>query len=187
MPVKIENTLEMTTATDQELAARACNGCRSSFDELVERYSQKVFKFIFMKTNNIECTEDIVQDAFIRAWQNIEKYNPKYCFSTWLYTIAIRLTHNHFRKRKPITIDDEILDCQNSRQQPPDDIAIQAEQNRIVWEKAADLKPEYYNILWLKYIEQMSIEEIAKTTGKSESNVKVILHRARNKLAKTLN
>ena len=187
MPVKIENTIEMTTDTDQELAARACDGCRSSFDELVERYSQKVFKFIFMKTNNIECTEDIVQDAFVRAWQNIEKYDPKYCFSTWLYTIAIRLTHNHFRKRRPITIEDEILDSRSNEQQTPEQIVSQAEQNRLVWEKAADLKPEHYNILWLKYVEQLSIDEIAQATGKSEANVKVILHRARNKLAKKLN
>ncbi len=187
MSVKIENTLEMITVTDQELAARACDGCRSSFDELVQRYSQKVFKFIFMKTNNIECTEDIVQDAFVRAWQNIEKYDPQYCFSTWLYTIAIRLTHNHFRKRKINCIEDEILDSRSGNQQTPDQIVSQAEENQRVWKLAADLKPEYYNILWLKYVELLSIEEIAKATGKSEANVKVILHRARNKLAKKLN
>ncbi len=165
---------------------QACDGCRLSFDELVNRYSEKVLKFIYTKTRSLECAEDIVQDAFVRAWQNIEKYDPKYSFSTWLYTIAIRLTQNHFRKKRPIAVEDEILDCRSQCTTTAIDHLIREEQKEILWQTAAKLKPDHYNLLWLKYVENQSIEEIAKTTGKSQVSVKVSLHRARAKLAKML-
>lgn len=162
---------------------QACDGCRLSFDELVNRYSEKILKFIYNKTRNIECAEDIVQDAFVRAWQNIEKYDPKYSFSTWLYTIAIRLTQNHFRKKRPISIEDEILDRNSVSKDNPVELLIEREQKELIWQQAARLKPDHYNILWLKYVEHKTIEEIAVATGKSKVSVKVALHRARTKLA----
>ncbi|MBN2064920.1 MAG: sigma-70 family RNA polymerase sigma factor [Sedimentisphaerales bacterium] len=186
MPSTIEKTTELLKKSDQELAFEAAGGSRGSYDELVNRYSQRIFKFVYVKTKNIECTEDIVQDTFIRAWLNLEKYDPKYCFSTWLYTIAIRLTQNHYRKKKAFTVEDEILDSHHRSVSWPIDDMIRKEQSDILWQKAARLKPEHYNMLWLKYVEQQTIEEIALTTGKSQVSVKVILHRARNKLATML-
>lgn len=186
MPLTIENTQESYKDSDQELARNAAGGCRRSFDELVNRYSQRLFKFIHNKTGNADNAEDIIQDTFVRAWLHIGKYNPTYSFSTWLYTIAIRLTQNHFRKKKPITIEDEILDTRCRHTDEPVESMIRKEQAGLLWEKAAVLKPEHYNILWLKYVEQQTIEEIAKTTGKSQVSVKVILHRSRNKLAELL-
>jgi len=186
MPVKIENSSEILTQNDQELALQACDGCRLSFDELVNRYSEKILKFIFTRTRNLESAEDIVQDAFIRAWQNIEKYDPKYSFSTWLYTIAIRLTQNHFRKKRPVTIEDEILDCRSESSENPVEQLIRDEQKERLWSCASKLKPDQYNILWLKYVEQKSVEEISRATGKSQVSIKVALHRARAKLAEML-
>ncbi len=186
MPSTIEKTTELLNKSDQELALEATSGSHLSYDELVNRYSQRLFKFIYVKTKNIECTEDIVQDTFIRGWLNLEKYNPKYSFSTWLYTIAIRLTQNHYRKKKAFTIEDEILDSYHRSSSWPVDDMIKKEQSELLWQKAARLKPEHYNMLWLKYVEQLTIEEIAITTGKSQVSVKVILHRARNKLATML-
>ena len=186
MPVKLKKTEEKLTLNDRQLAEKACDGCKDSFNELVCRYSERILKFIYNKTRNIECAEDIVQETFVRAWQNIQKYDPQYCFSTWIYTIAVRLMQNHYRKKQPLAVEDEILDCQIRNTESPLESMVKQEDNDTLWKKASMLKPEQYNMLWLKYVEQHSIEDISKVTGKSVTNVKVTLHRARTKLAEML-
>ncbi|MHC4283244.1 MAG: sigma factor [Planctomycetota bacterium] len=68
----------------EELAQRVQKGCRESFAELVERYGIKLFKFLRYKTNNLQDAEDLVQESFARAYQNIHKYRNSWKFSTWL-------------------------------------------------------------------------------------------------------
>ena len=171
---------EFENLTAEQLALRAQQGCRKSFGELVERFFTRLVRFLQKETANVQNAEDLSQETFVRAWQNIGRYNSRWRFSTWLYTIGYRLACNH---RSDLPIESAAMSSPGAVL-PPDILAENRETGRRLWSTAAQLPQSQYEALWLKYAEDMSIKEIAKVMGKSRVNVKVILFRARIGLAK---
>ncbi len=166
----------------EELARRSQQGCRASFAELVERYGMRLFNFLRYKTNSLQDAEDLVQDTFVRAYQNIHKYRNTWKFSTWLFTIATRLAYSHFRRsRSFLTVGQT-----ESFGPEPGQMVEEQETQQNLWALARDLSRNQYQALWLKYVQDMSIKEIAGVMRKSQVNVKVLLYRARVNLAKRL-
>ncbi|MGB2809228.1 MAG: sigma-70 family RNA polymerase sigma factor [Sedimentisphaerales bacterium] len=166
----------------EELARLAQKGCRESFAELVERYGISLFKFLRYKTNNLQDAEDLVQESFIRAYENIHRYKDSCKFSTWLFTIAARLAYSHFRRSRSCRTLGEI----ESEDLQPGQMIVEQESHECLWAMARDLSKNQYQALWLKYAQHMSIKEIAMVLRKSQVNVKVLLYRARINLAKRL-
>ncbi|MHC4085919.1 MAG: RNA polymerase sigma factor [Planctomycetota bacterium] len=166
----------------EELAQRVQKGCRESFAELVERYGIKLFKFLRYKTNNLQDAEDLVQESFARAYQNIHKYRNSWKFSTWLFTIATRLAYSHFRRSRSF----QTIGLIESSGLEPGQMIIEKETQQSLWALARGLSMNQYQALWLKYGQDMSIKEIAMVLRKSQVNVKVLLYRARINLAKRL-
>lgn len=166
----------------EELARRSQGGCRASFAELVERYGNRLFKFLSYKTNSPHDAEDLVQDTFVKAYENIHRYKDTWRFSTWLFTIAARLANSHFRRSKSCQVLGEI---ESDDLEPGHRLVVQ-ETHQSLWVMAKNLSRNQYQALWLKYGQDMSIKEIAKVMRKSQVNVKVLLYRARVNLAKML-
>jgi RNA polymerase sigma-70 factor (ECF subfamily) len=166
----------------EELALRSRHGCQASFAELVQRYGMPLFDFLRYKTNSLQDAEDLVQDTFVKAYENIHRYNNSWKFSTWLFTIAARLASSHFRRLRPRRTLEDI----ESDGIGPGQRMIKQEMRKNLWAMAADLSKNQYQALWLKYAQDMSIKDIAKVMRKSQVNVKVILYRARINLAKRL-
>lgn len=152
---------------------------RASFAALVEEHQDRLRGFLYRYTRNRQDAEDLTQDTFVKAYRNIHRYDSKYRFSTWLYTIARRTVYNHFRDKKPTeALEYDLVESSDS----PDEEASLDDEIGWVWEAAKQLKPDFREALQLKYVDDLSIEEIAKVMGKSQTNVKIILFRARNKL-----
>ncbi len=172
----------MRAMSAEELARRSQQGCRASFAELVERYGMRLFEFLRYKTNNIQDAEDLVQEAFVRAYENIHRYKDSWKFSTWLFTIAARLAKSHFRKSRSLQMIDQV----ESSASEPGRMIIEKETKQGIWALARDLSANQYQALRLKYGQDMSIKEIARVLRKSQVNVKVLLYRARINLAKKL-
>jgi len=166
----------------EELARRSQQGCRESFAELVERYGISLLKFLRYKTNNLQDAEDLVQEAFVRAYENIHRYKDSCKFSTWLFTIAARLAYSHFRRSRSCRTLGEI----ESEDLQPGQMIVEQESHECLWAMARDLSKNQYQALWLKYAQDMSIKEIAMVLRKSQVNVKVLLYRARINMAKRL-
>lgn len=153
---------------------------RATFAALVEEHQDRLRGFLYRYTRNRQDAEDLTQDTFVKAYRNIHRYDSKYSFSTWLYTIARRTAYNHFRDTKPTEpIEFEVV---ASKEEAPDEEAVQGDERAWVWEATKKLKPDFREALTLKYIEDMSVEEIARIMGKTQTNVKIILFRARNQL-----
>ena len=127
-----------------------------------------------LKSSN---AEDLMQETFVKAYRKIHRFNPKYAFSTWLFTIANRLAVSAWRKYKPTV--DEIPEITDSAPCP----ATQTERDdnrENLWELARiALNDTQYTALWLHYGEDLSIVEIAQTLRRTQTGVKVLLHRAR--------
>ena len=165
------------------LAVAAKEGCIDSFEQLVARLEAQLFAFIFQKTGNHHLTQDLLQSTFVTAYRKLHRYNPKYAFTTWIYTIASRLTINHFRRRQPV----EAENADWTVHATPRSNLMANEKARGIWNQARELLPEnQFAALWHFYGEERNLAETAGVMNKSVGSVKVLLHRARRKLAEAL-
>ncbi|ARN57538.1 RNA polymerase sigma factor [Sedimentisphaera salicampi] len=164
---------------DSRLARFASNGNRAAFDELADRFTGKLLLFVSSKTNNYHDAEDIVQETMIKAYRNIEKFDSKSSFKTWIFTIAYRTLVSNTRKSKPVLMSEESQRNLEITEQSHEDYGW-------VWQKARKLGEEAFLVLWLKYKQEMSVSEIAKVMGKTNAATRVLLYRSRKKMAKKL-
>ncbi len=170
-------------AEELALAVAAKGGCIDSFEQLVARLEGRLFAFLIQKTGNHHLAQDLLQSTFVTAYRKLHRYNPKYAFTTWIYTIASRLAINHFRRKRPIEVEhaDQATDTN-----PRSDL-IASEMARGIWSQAREFLPEgQFTALWHFYGEERNLAETADVMNKSVGSVKVLLHRARRKLAEEM-
>jgi RNA polymerase sigma-70 factor (ECF subfamily) len=168
--------------TDEELAREARAGSRRSFEELALRYKRRLFAYFRPRLGSDQDAEDLVQETFLKLYRNIHNYDPAHRFSTWLYTSANRLAISSYRRKR--TAAGRLGagfagDTEN--------LAVQAAgetRSTGLWDAAGTLGGNQYRVLWLRYGEDLSIEEIAASIGKSRLAVRLLLHRARTNLMK---
>ncbi len=154
---------------------------KTSFTLLIQQHQSKLYNFIYRYTRNRQDAEDLTQDTFVKAYKNFHRYDSKYPFASWLYTIGRRTVYNHYRRtRRTEPMEFDIAD----ESERPDGAAEKQDNRNSVWASAKKLKKEFREVLVLKYIEDLSILEIAKVLGKTQSNIKILLFRARNQLKK---
>ncbi len=167
--------------TDEELAREARAGSRRSFDELARRYKRRLFVYLRPRLGSDEDAEDLVQETFLKLYRNIGGYDPAFKFSTWLYTSANRLAIDAFRRRpaeRVAKVAERDVDIPDPSAGPESGSGA-AE----LWEAARTLGGDRFRVLWLRYGEDLSVEEIAAVLGRTRLAVRVLLHRARTSLA----
>lgn len=164
---------------DRQLACKAQAGCRKSFCELAQRHAEPLRRFLWRLTGSVHDAEDLAQESFLRAMENIGGYNPRYGFSTWLYTIARNMAVDMRRSRKTAREYDGPV----AREvEAPDDIVAGRELRSRLWETARSLSSPFYEVLVLYYAEEKTVSDIAMITGRTGVGVRVTLHRARQAL-----
>jgi RNA polymerase sigma-70 factor (ECF subfamily) len=176
----MNDTTKLTS--DEDLALEAQAGSRRCFEELTARYSSKLFQFLRPKISNVSDIEDIIQQTFYKLYKNIFRYDPKWKFSTWLYTAVNRQAISHYRSKQNKNIQGMPVQTDAD----PAEVLIQETQNQNLWRLARNLKANQYEALWLRYVEDLSIKEIAIIMKKSHAAARILLHRARLNLGKQL-
>ncbi len=170
--------------TDEELAREARAGSRRSFEVLAHRYKRRLFVYLRSRTGSAEDAEDLVQDTFLKLFRGIGGYDPARRFSTWLYTAAGRLAIDAYRKgkagRNRLAIDD-IKDPSAGPEVDPGQSGGTA-----LWDAARTLGGDRFRALWLRYGEDLTIEEIAAVLGRTGVAVRILLYRARTELGRRL-
>lgn len=167
--------------TDEELAREARAGSRRSFEELAARYRRRLFVYLRPRLASDEDAEDLVQETFLKLYRNIAGYDPAYQFSTWLYTAAHRLAIDAFR-RKAAVKGRPASAAEEPRALPASGADGETGAPGL-WDEARALGGDRFRVLWLRYGEDMSVEEIAAVIGRTRLAVRVLLHRARKSLA----
>jgi RNA polymerase sigma-70 factor (ECF subfamily) len=177
---------ELTSTSNEELACRAQAGSKECFGELVRRLDGALYNFLLMRTSNPQDAAELCQEAFLRAWQKLERYSTDWKFSTWLFTMAHRLAISHFRGARPRVEGEAALEGIGQDLDPARTLSVR-EQAGHLWSLAARvLNPDQRSALWLRYGEDLSIEEVARVLGRGPSTVRVQLFRARERLAQHL-
>jgi RNA polymerase sigma-70 factor (ECF subfamily) len=175
---------------------RARQGDLAAFEELVNRYEQKIFRLAMNITGNREDAEDVLQEAFLKAYTNLGRFQGDSRFYTWLVRIAINEGLMKLRKRRANVVsldqeleaEDDVLPRQVEDWGPnPEQRFAQIELQQILDEAIASLEPGYRIVFVLRDIEQLSSEEIAQALDLSVPAVKSRLLRARLKLRERLN
>ncbi len=179
----------LSALSSRQLALRAQGRSLPAFTELVTRYEHRLFNFVLRRVNCAADAEDIVQEAFLRAWQSIDRYDPTWEFSTWLYTIARRLAANQYAASRRLALQaNPTANTASAPSADPAEIAARNEQHGNLWPIAQRiLTDDQRSALWLRYGECMSVQDIANVLGKTRVSVRVILFRARKALAKDMN
>ncbi len=178
------------------LVARAKAGDVSAFEALVNRYEGKIFRLAQNITQNREDAEDVMQEAFLKAYEHLGNFHGDSRFYTWLVRIAVNEALMKLRKRRPgqfsidepVESDNDLMPREVEDWGPsPEDRFAETEMNEIVAEAVSKLEPAYRVVLQLRELEQLSTEETAELLGLSISAVKSRLLRARLKLRQKLN
>lgn len=184
-----------TDRTDQELVRLCLKGQERAAHELVSRYQRPVFSFIYRMVRDRELAEDLAQDTFIRAFDNLGKYDPAYKFSSWLFKVGHNLTVDHIRRRELDTVSIHgAPDAVTSDQQEATSVSLESEFERpdellearqlgASIEEAIDrLRPEYRTAILLRHVEGYSYDEISEVMEIPLGTVKTYIHRARAEL-----
>lgn len=160
----------------EELAVRAREGSRGSFDELVARYRPRLVAFVARRLADAADAEDVAQETFLRAYDRLAHYDPSRPFATWLFAIGKNVAANHAIARNRRDARD--------RDSLPADAAIGDDARASdLWRRAqAILSPDAYRMLWLRYAQGLTVREIADELDRSSVAIKVMLFRARRRL-----
>ena len=176
--------IDPVTQSDEELAREAQGGSRASFEELVRRYETQLYRFLARTCRNDADGADLTQETFMTAYVKLARYNPAQSFATWLFIIARRKCIDHLRIRRPVGEEAavELVD-----ENCPAEQAARRDEQSDLWQRArAVLSDVQFQAVWLKYVEDLSVAEIAAVLRRTQTHVKVILFRARTTLAVAL-
>lgn len=178
---------EVASMEDTELVGLCQKGDIDAFDRLFYKYRDKIYRTTFRMINNQEDALDLTQEIFLKAYKNINKYNFKSQFSTWLYKLAINVCIDELRKRKKSNevLTDATLDDRKSGN-TPEDIVLSEEQESLIWKALDSLREKERSVIVLREMEGLSYEEIAKILKCSMGRVKSRIHESREKMRKAL-
>ena len=182
-------------ADDQDLVRLARTGDRRSFGKLVLRYQSKIYRLARRMTATDEDAEDVLQEAFVKAYRSLPEFKGESKFSTWLYRITVNLALMKLRKRKVDAVSLDIpvrteegevpRDFQNGK---PDPLAnlMEKEAREVLDRAIAELPPSYRAVFVLRHVEGLSTGDTARILRVSVPAVKSRLHRTRTLLRSKL-
>lgn len=183
----LQTEKEQAIAFDRECVLLALDGDQDAFTDLVLEYQRAVFNLTYRMLGDTVEAEDAAQEAFLRAYRNLDRYDTTRSFKTWVLSIASNYCIDIIRKRRLswLSLDDmlpgEVMSA--IEHQSIEELMVDGERDRSVQEMMALLKPDERAIIILRYWNDLSYEEIADALGINVGVVKSRLFRARQAMA----
>ncbi|RPH99262.1 MAG: sigma-70 family RNA polymerase sigma factor [Zetaproteobacteria bacterium] len=174
----------------QGAVAAVRSGDREAFAQIVQVYGRRLFGLSLMMTRDPSGAEEVVQDAFVRAFANLDAYDARRPFYPWISTIAVRLAQNWLvqRSRRHTREGAELGSEHDAPSGGADPLAdmIADERDRRLWRSVAALPSGERTAMILYYRQDMSVGEIASAIGVSSGTIKTLLFRGRQRLRRTV-
>ncbi|MGE5297795.1 MAG: RNA polymerase sigma factor [Acidobacteriaceae bacterium] len=173
----------------KNLLLRAQKGDEKAFGLIYDHFRERIYRFIYFRVGHKELAEDILSDTFVKAWQRLSDLNSPEALSSWIYRVAKNNIIDYYRiKRVTVSIEEieEVTENLTDEADPVDSTNISIEQ-RVVLELMDQLPEDQRQIIAYKFFEDLTNQEIASIMNKTEVSVRVIQHRAINKLKQLLN
>ncbi|HEY5573520.1 MAG TPA: RNA polymerase sigma factor [Anaerolineales bacterium] len=165
---------------DDQLIVRAQSGESDAFGELYERYLPPVFRFLYARLSDRQDAEDLAEEVFIRVWRSLSSYQDQGVpFVSYLFRVARNALIDHYRNMgrsgQPEPIEEKPLQALNA---DPSEIAMTNLENQEIRQILDQLRDDYRMVLVLRFLSELSPEEVAQVMGRSTGAVRVLQHRA---------
>ncbi len=162
---------------DSRLTTRICKGDKKAFGELYERYLDDIYRYVYYRVSNHQDAEDLTEQIFLKVWEGISGYRGQVPFKAWIYRIAHNAIIDHYRTRKEaLPLTEQIILVDNT----PD-----LEKRLVTKENAeqlvnimSQLSPLHQHVLTLRFINGLSMKEVAQILDRNIGAVRVLQHRA---------
>jgi RNA polymerase sigma-70 factor, ECF subfamily len=178
----------METALTSAFGAAAQKITAEEFDAIVRRHQRRVHRFLLMLLRDPEEADNLTQECFLRAYQNVPSFRGESSLETWLLRIAANLARDHARNRKAsfwrrlLGLDEEAENGAAahvpSGDASPEQVLLAREDVRAVWDVANQLSQQQRAVFLLRFVEEMELTEIADALGLQVGSVKTHLFRA---------
>lgn len=189
------NTPSASSKVDLTIVHRAIGGDQRAFKDLFDKYEQPLYFHILKIVRDREIIEDMLQEIFLKAFDNISSYNPDYAFSTWLYRITTNHSIDYLRKKrlKTMSLDEQIQTKDGTmsievadESSHTDDKVIRDQRARILNDALDSLPDKYREIIRMRHMDELSYQEISELLDLPLGTVKAHIFRARELLYKYL-
>jgi RNA polymerase sigma-70 factor, ECF subfamily len=191
--------LDYAALSDQQVVQRAREGSERAYRELIGRYQRPVFSLIYRLVRDREKAEDLAQDTFIKVLNNIDRYNPEYKFSSWIFKIAHNTSLDQLRRREPdvLSLDgsphartaaetEATTITPESGGETPEEFTLNRELGSEIDTALGTLRAEYRTAIVLCHVEGRPYDEIAEIMDVPLGTVKTYIHRGRKELMQRL-
>jgi RNA polymerase sigma-70 factor (ECF subfamily) len=159
--------VEVSVMTDNEIIQHILTKDKNAFSILMDKYHNELFSYLYNMTGNLETTEDLLQEVFMKLYKSLKKFDSsKASFRKWMYRITTYHTYNYFKKASTRHID-EAIEVDDSLIQSDEDLyedIIKDDQvNLILDVMKRVLKPKHQKIMLLHYLSELTVKEISET------------------------
>lgn len=184
----------MASPSDSELVVATLRGSQDAFGTLVRRYERPIVGLVLRMVRNRAIAEELAQEVFVKAYSRLETYDQRRKFSSWLFKVAHNATIDHLRRRRVDTVPLETPDEERQLLETladetgsgPEGETLRHELAHALELAMGELRPEYREVVVLRFRQGYSYDEIAEITGLPLGTVKTHLHRSRKRLAELL-
>lgn len=171
---------------DHEWVQAVLAGDKQAYAHIINKYKNPLYGTILRMTKNPHDAQDLVQEAFIKVYEQLEKYNQTGSFSGWLYRVAINHCMDEFRKKRYQMKQVELDGIQDVNPAHPEVVFMKKEKSRQLERLIGTLPEDERLIILLRYINELSYDAISDLVGVPLSTVRNKLHRAKRKMRNTL-
>jgi RNA polymerase sigma factor (sigma-70 family) len=171
---------------DQVWVRQTIEGNQQMFAHLVDKYKNKVFAVIIGMGFSRQDAQDLAQEVFIKAYQYLKSYDPEKPFSAWLYHITVNHCRSKWKKTKSLESVAEAVEWLQADEEDPERVLLRKENADVLKKLIGTLAEPYRMALFLRYIDDLSYQEISHMLGIPVSRLQVHLHRAKKKLREHL-
>ena len=173
-------------ASDEQLIRRVLKGHTQEYRELMVRHQDSVFRLACRVLGRREDAEDVVQEAFVRAFSHLADCRQRDRFWPWIRRITLNICLKRIPREYPCETIDDLADAAGAPVSPVEAEVLRQVEIGLLRRAVAELPPTHRTVLALRYEESLSYKEIAELIGESVDVVRVRLHRAKKTLAKRL-
>lgn len=181
LPAEVAELAAASHVSDAELVRRTLAGQHDPFAALVARYQKRAFWIAFHVLGRSEDARDVTQEAFVRLFRSLQRYDFTRSFYTWFYRIVMNLAIDQLRKQRSDTrrLDDVLIALSDEREPDGSQPLERAEQDAMVWSVLERLDPKFRAVLVLRDIHGLSCREIAPILRVTHATARWRLHRGR--------
>ncbi len=183
----MNNLEKYIVAEDYLLVEWTLEGDNVAFEFLIMRYSESISRLMVSRLggDSAQDVDDLMQESFIKVYVNLHRYDKKYTFGQWIYTIARNTFIDYHRRRQDeLSLDERCAATPEERNPDPEQSIINSQKRTQIEEGIAQLSPRHQELFRMRFLEEYSYEEISEKLSMPLGSVKTNIHRARVQMCK---